>query len=160
MTQTFAIQTGTEIKFENVASFRKRMKPHEIQPEVAGFIASLQQAGAVLNGPIISTTFGTEQLDGEALFDLEFLVPLKEKVELAAGQQFKPVFRIVNAVYTRYQGHPGMIEPVYGSMTDYMSKHRLQQITSAYNVTVNEGNPTQGIMPTIDIYIGVNPNSV
>lgn len=158
MNLSIDIETGAELKFENIASFRKKIKNTEVQQEIAAFMNELQQAGAVKNGPVITTTFSLEQTGSETLFDLEFLVPLKTPVPLSEGRKLKPLFHLVNALYTRYTGNPGDIEKVYGIINDYLVRHQLQQITTGYNVTVDEGNPALGVWPTIEIYLGINPN--
>jgi hypothetical protein len=39
-----------------------------------------------------------------------------------------------------------------------MKENELQQITSGYNININEKKVAAGETPIIDVYIGVNPS--
>lgn len=158
MEQTIQIETNKRIRFENLASFRKKMKQSEIQLEVAKFVQFLKQSEAKKNGPMISATFGAEIIDGEQILDMEFLVPLDRKIVLHPEYRFKLILHLVHAIYTRYIGNPLHIDRTYNDLINYMQQNQLQQITVAYNVNVNDERVGQSEEPIIDIYIGVNPS--
>ena len=156
LNQTLQIETGKSIRFENVASFRKKMKESEIQMSVGKFINDLKQSGAQKNGPMITATFGMEEINGERILDMEFLVPLDRSIELNKEYIFKPIFHLMHAIYTRHVGKSSVIQKTYTDLIEYIRQNRLQQITVAYNV--NDDNVRLGDDQIIDVYIGVNPS--
>ncbi|MDB5054510.1 MAG: hypothetical protein JWM44_2560 [Bacilli bacterium] len=156
MNQTIQIETGKELRFENVASFRKKMRQLEIQAEVEKFVQSLKDGGAKKNGPMISATFVAEEIDGDQVLDMEFLFPVDRKVDLPQEYQWKPVFHLVNAVYTRHAGNPTDLQNTYTELMTYIQENQLHQITVAYNVNVNDDKVGRGNEPIIDIYVGMN----
>ena len=158
MNNNIQIETGKELKLDNVASFRKKMKQTDVQQEVQRFVNILKDSETQKKGPMISATFGLEQVNGEQVLDMEFMVPIDRKVDLPEGYKVKPIFHLMHALYTRYIGKPELIQHTYKELMDCLSDKKLQQITVAYNVNINDDKVSQGEEPIIDIYIGVNPN--
>lgn len=148
------IETGQSLRFENVVAFRKKMKVFDIQNEVNKFVQVLQENGAIKSGPMISVTFGAEMLNGVQALDMQFLVPIDRVINLSEEYQFKPVFHLVNAIYTRYNGNPIHIESVYNELLNFIKINHLVQITSAYNVNISVDEANQNHI--IDIYIGIS----
>lgn len=152
--QTIQIETGKELKFENLASFRKKMRQSEIQVELGKFVQFLKDSGAKKNGPMISATFTAEEVDGEQVLDMEFLIPIDRRVELLDEYQWKPLFHLVNSVFSRHVGNLQDIQATFLEMTTYIQNNCLHQITVAYIVNYEENGQDA---PMIEIYIGVNP---
>ncbi|OME08965.1 hypothetical protein BSK64_00215 [Paenibacillus odorifer] len=150
------IESGKEIKFENVASFRMNMKESEIQKLVVEFINHLNKMGTKKSGPMITAIFGVEAISDEKMLDMEFLIPIDRKVELNAPYTFKRIFHLVNAVHTRYKGKPNDIQTAYDEITYFIQKNQMHQITVAYNVNVNDDKTQSSEVPIIDVYVGVN----
>lgn len=153
------VEAGKEFKLENVLSLRKKMTQEEINSEMIKIGKFLQDNGVTKSGPVVNTTFAIETQNGQSILDIEILVPLDKKVELTGEYTFKPVFRIVNAVYARHEGNPVTLQNTYNDMLAYINQNKLQQITAGYNVQVKDVLP--GMTPDemiIDVYIGVNPN--
>jgi len=107
-------------------------------------------------GSIITTTY---DILGNNMLDIEILVPIDKVINLPLEYKMKPVFKITNAVYARHKGNPALLQGVYSEILEYIHNYGLQQITTAYNVTINEisleGNVDELI---IDVYIGVSNN--
>jgi len=160
MCQLCIIESAKELRFENVASFRKKIFQSNVKDELSRFISTLKQTGAQKNGPLISATFGVEQTTEHPLIDIEFLIPLDRAIQLTDDYVFKPIFHLTNAVYSRYSGDPALIQNQYNEMIKYLHIHNLQQITVAYNVNINDGNLVEHAYPVVDIYIGANPNKL
>jgi effector-binding domain-containing protein len=152
------IELNRSIKFENVISFRKKMKHTSVNTEVAKFIHFLKESDARKNGPMMSANFGIETLNGEQILDMEFLVPVDKKIDLPKEYKFKSLFHIVNAVYTRHIGNPLALENVYTELSNFLKQNEIHQITVAYNVNVNDEMVSEEVEPIIDIYIGANPS--
>lgn len=158
MNQTIQIETDKSIRFENVASFRKKMKESEVELEVGRFVDYLKRGGAQKNGPMITATFGIEVTEEGKVLDMEFLVPIDRLLELPMEYSFKPIFHLVHAIYSRYIGDPLEIQNTYVKIVDYIKNNQLQQITAGYNVIINDEQVIYGETSIIDIYIGLNPS--
>ncbi|WBW97678.1 AraC family transcriptional regulator [Oceanirhabdus sp. W0125-5] len=152
------IRENQEIKFENLLSFRGKMTQQELTNEMMKIGQVLKDLGVKKNGPIISTTFSVELIDGQQVMDSEFLIPLDKEVELPKEYSFKKVFHLVNALCIRHNGNPNLIQNTYNQLNTFIQENRLQPITSGYNIPVNEvTDPSKLDEVIIDVYIGVNP---
>jgi effector-binding domain-containing protein len=159
MVNALSIETNKSIKLENVASFRKIMRQSEISIELGKFIEALKGSGAEKNGPMITVTFAVDNAQGEAVVDMEFLIPLNKPIELGDNDyKVKKTFHLVHAVTTRFRGDPSQIQQAYDVLIKYIHDNKLQQITAAYNVNLNDEKINEGEIPIYDIYIGVNPS--
>lgn len=161
MNNTIHIESGKELKLENVASFRKKIKKSSVNSEFCRIINLLENNGATVIGPIVTATFGVEIINDELVLDIEFLVSVDKKIELPdAAYVFKPVFYLVNALHVRYEGAPSEIEHVYKEIVSYMNQNQLHQVSPAYNVNSNhQMNVNEmGKSSIIDIYVGVKPS--
>lgn len=152
------IEQGKTLRYEKVASFRSKLAASEINDAVQKFVKTLQESGAQKVGPMISATHGLEEMNGQQVFDIEFLVALDRKVNLNVPYSYKEVFQLGNALYTRYVGDPTEIQQVYNNLIEYINSHNLQQITTLYNVNIDEQTVSSNSFSTVDIYISINPN--
>lgn len=155
------IITGKELELYNVLSLRKKMKQETI-PQALNYIGQyLEQNGIQKQGPIVTATFGLEQVSNETLVDIEILVPLNKQFQSSETYTFKEKFHLVNAVYARHKGNPALLENTYSEILTFISINQLQQITVGYNVTINELQPTQTLEESIiDVFIGINPSTL
>ncbi len=153
------IQSGKEFKLENVLSLRKKMTQEEIKNEMGKIGKFLQDNGIKKAGPIVTVTFDIEENCGQALMDMELLVPIDKKFDFSAEYIFKPFFYIFDAVYARHEGNPATLQNTYNEILAYIQQNKLQQITAGYNVQVKDFLPgmTDDEM-VIDVYIGVSRN--
>jgi effector-binding domain-containing protein len=150
---------GRELKLENVLSLRKKMTQNEIQQEMIQIGNFMQQNNLKKSGPVVTTTFAIEQNGTSPLLDMEILVPLDKDIPLPEQYRMKKLFHLKNAVYARHEGNPQLLQNTLNSMVQYIQNNKLQQITPAYNATVNEPKPGEGLDKLIiDAYIGVNPS--
>jgi effector-binding domain-containing protein len=153
------IETGKELKLENVLSLRKKMAQVEIQQEMMKIGKFLQENGIKKNGSIVTATFSVEQAGGQPVLDMEILVPLDRQVELIGEYKLKKNFHLVNAVYARHNGEPNSLQSTYNQMLEYIRENSLHQITVGYNVNVKDLQPGQSLEKiVVDVYIGVNPS--
>ncbi|GIP17638.1 hypothetical protein J40TS1_32800 [Paenibacillus montaniterrae] len=160
MNTATTIEQGKTLRYEKVASFRGKLTASEINDALQHFVRKLQESGAQKAGPMISATHSVEIVNGEQMLDIEFLVAIDRVIELNSPYKFKDVFQLVNALYTRYVGDPNKIEDAYNELFTYILRHELQQITSVYNVNVNDDKIQYGESPFFDLYISINPNNI
>jgi effector-binding domain-containing protein len=150
------IEEGKELKVVNVLSLRKKMSQEQINAEMIAIGKFFEANGIKKSGAIMTTTYS---IDTNGVSDMEILVPMDKVVDLTSQYKFKPVFKLVNAVYARHQGNPALLHSVYNEMLAYIQRNKLQQITTGYNVTVKDITPEMNIDELIiDVYIGVSEN--
>ncbi|HOA80565.1 MAG TPA: AraC family transcriptional regulator [Defluviitaleaceae bacterium] len=153
------IEVNKGINFSNLLSLRKKITQEQFNNEMVKISGIFESNQVKKSGPIITTTFMVETINGENYFDMEILVPMDRKVDLPSDYNFKQLFKIVNAVYVRHEGNPAFLQKVYDEMLLYITKNSLQQITPAYNVTVKDLLPGMSADElVIDVYIGVSEN--
>ena len=156
----FTFETEQSLELIRLACFRKKMKPSSIQQELEVFLRHLRDQGLQKAGPMVSATFAVEPALDEPILDMEFLIPVDRPVELNGEYMYKPLFRLVHAVRTRFSGNPAQLEAVYQALQQFLNSQRLQPISAVYNVTLNNEAIVRGEILIIDIYVSVNPNVV
>lgn len=135
------------------------MQQHLVEKEMQKIGVYLQKNNSKKAGPLITTTFNIENIDGEQLLDMEILVPIDKEIEVLEKYQFKKKFHLLNAVYARHEGNPKFLQETYNKLMKYIQINNLVQITSAYNVNVKDPTSAEDFDDmVIDIYIGVSPN--
>jgi len=111
---------------------------------------------------MITTTFKVEVVDGEQIMDTEILMPIDKKIDLPEKYNFKELFALFHlknslyTSYTRHKGNPAELQETYEQLNQYAVDNDLKQITSGYNVYVNEGKDHEDMI--VDIYIGIDQN--
>lgn len=157
------IETGKELKLDNIVSLRKKMTQEEVQKEMIKIGMFLNENNLKKNGPVITATFNVEMNVGQAIMDMEILIPVDREVELSniSKYKFKKIFHLVNAVYARHIGNPMLLQNTYNEIMDYINKNNLQPITAGYNVTISDIREGQALDDfIIDVYLGVSPNKL
>ncbi len=153
------IQSGKELKVENVLSLRKRMTQEEINTEMGKIGKFLQDNEIKKAGSIVTATFAIEENSGQPLMDMEILVPIDKKFDFPGEYIFKPLFHIFDAIYARHEGNPATLQNTYNEILEYIQQNKLQQITAGYNVQVKDFLPGMTADEiVIDVYIGVSRN--
>lgn len=111
------------------------------------------------NGPLITSTFSSEVLNGEQFVDIELLIPINSsEINLPSEYNFKKVFHLVNALHLRYEGIPTEkeITNCYNMIQNYIIEHNLQAVSNVYNVDNNDFEFKKNSLPIIDMYIGIS----
>jgi len=153
------IKANKDLKLNNLLSLRKKIKQNEVEKEMRKIGVYLQKNNFKKSGPLLTSTFSVENIEGEHFLDMEILVPIDKEVELSGDYKFKKIFQLVNAVYARHEGSPNLLQETYNEIMRYIQNNNLQQITSAYNVNVKDLSLVDEIDDMIiDVYIGVSPN--
>lgn len=153
------IEQGKEIRLENVLFLRKRIPQNKLNEEIQNIGLYLNNNSLKRAGPVVTATFSSEIEDEQQVFDMEILIPVNRMFESTGEYGFKKVFHLVNAVYAQHKGNPSLLQNTYNQIISYIQENKLQQITAAYNVNLNELQPGQSIDDLkVDIYIGVNPS--
>jgi effector-binding domain-containing protein len=154
------IETGREFYAENLISLRKKGTQAEINSAATALNEYIKSQSAGRAGPSISTTYSVDQSGGQAVLDMEILIPVDRNIEQADGYVFKKKFHLVNAAYIRHEGRPEQLQEACSRLIKYLQENKLQNITSINNVMIKEPqniNGTFGDM-IVDLYIGINPS--
>lgn len=156
MQYKYNIEQGKFLRFENVVSFRDKLNMPSINKEVEKFKKLIIEKEAREIGPMISTTYSMEMINGQNVLDIEFLVQIDSPIYIEGPYRFLEVFQLTNALYTRYVGDPSEIEEVVNNMYSFIIDNKLSPIATLYNLNINNVNGTS----TIDLYIPLNPNKL
>ena len=149
------------LEMQNLLSYRGRMTQQEFTAKAQEIERILQEHGVEKAAPIVTTTFSVEQGAMGPIMDAEILVPLNKEIPVPSGYVWKPRFLLTNAVKLHHVGHPSALQNSVNELNTYISEHHLVPITSGYNVTVKEPKtPLEMDVMEIDVYVGVNPNSL
>jgi len=155
------ITQNQTLEMQNLLSYRGRMTQQEFTAKAQEIERILQEHGAQKAAPVITTTFSVEQGAMGPIMDAEILVPLNKEIPVPSGYVWKPQFLLTNAVKLHHVGHPSALQNSINELNAYITQHQLVPITSGYNVTVKEARtPLDLDAMEIDIYVGVNPNSL
>lgn len=153
------IVKGKTLELERVLSHRKKMTQNSINIELENMKQFLSSNGINIAGPFMSTTFSVENEGSEQVMDMEFLIPVDKEVINSGVYVFKPIFRIQNAVYVTHKGDPSKLADTYNQILFFIQENKMTQITTAYNVAINELKPGMGLDDfELDVYIGVTEN--
>lgn len=124
------IKENQELKFNNLLSFRGKMRQSELENIGRDMELKINEKGAKRVSYPVMATYG---VDGEFI-DTEVLVPIDQEIENTGNYIFKKEIKIVNAVMLSYTGNPVGLQSACNEFNQYIEKKRLQPITVGYNV--------------------------
>ena len=147
------IKANQELYIEKLLSFRGELRQSEVESVAKDMQAYIKNAGAKLVGAPITTTFAIKT----DMLDIEMLMPVDGIIASTSEYRFKDEIKITNAVVASYKGHPTGLQDACNKLNKYMEDHKLQPITTGYNVTLK--TDASNLENTeIDVYVGINPN--
>lgn len=108
------------------------------------------------SGSIITITNAIEMQDGQAVMDVEILIPLEKEIDITDDFKFIHRLEITNALKIRIDGNPQQLQQATHLLTEYIAKNKLNPTTPLIVVNVNGKTAPLKIDAMItDIYIGV-----
>lgn len=131
------------LHYKNVLIYETEVAPETIPSIVKGIPDSLSVLGLQLNGKVIMTYMDNF---------LKFIIPVNESFPSNQHYQYKPEFKLVNAVRARHYGSFLSIGDKVEELYAYIAEHSLQSITQPYFIVRDIQN---GIF---DVYIGISEN--
>ena len=161
--KTMVITEQETFEMKNVLSFRGKMTQNEIG-QYGKMIEKviLENHVRKIGLPVTATFSGEQGKNGEAVIDIEFLIPVDKEIDnknLTEGYSFKREIFLTNAVKLHHVGHPTKLQHSINELKKYITEHQLVPITVGYNVTVYEPQtPLEMDQTEIDIYVGISPN--
>lgn len=147
------------LDLQNLISIRATMQQQDMLQVVQEMSKIISESVTEKNGPFISGVYSSYMENDELLMDVEILWPVKQKIELADGYVFKPVFHLVNAVKLEYQGNPKDSQLAIQELVEYIKNQNLTPITPMYNITTYEPKSKEELDKfAMELYIGVSEN--
>ena len=131
------------LHYKNVLVYETEVDPETISSIVNGIPDSLSVLGLQLNGKVIMTYTSNS---------LKFIIPVNESFSSNQHYQYKPEYKLVNAVRVRHYGSFLNIGDKVEELYAYIAEHSLQSITQPYFIVQDMQN---GIF---DVYIGISEN--
>ena len=147
------IKEKQDLQINNLICFRGKIKQSELESVGNDMEIYIRNAGAKRVGYPITTTFAVE---GDTM-DVEMLIPIDKCIASNGKFVFKDQIKIVNAMLACYKGNPSGLQDVFSQLNQYITEHKLQSITTGYNITrkFDVLNPE---IAEIDVYVGISPN--
>jgi len=140
---------------QNLISYKTNVKKDNILQLINYIINNLNAINTEIKNKVIYTI----KSEKNEYQDVEILIPVKDKISISSGWQYKSIFKMYNAVRIRHEGNFNDIEKTKQYILKYIDENDLTPVTSPYYVVIrNENNFTTECI--IDIYIGINCNSL
>lgn len=137
--------------FENVISYRSHIDMKQLPALSEHIRTNVCKLGAQMSGKIVFT----EKSDDYN--NIEILIPVNIELTNCNEYEYKPVFKLINAVSVRHEGVFSNLEKTEEFLMDYIRKKSYQIITAPY-YSIIRLEPDDLSNSIIDIYIGTNYN--
>lgn len=142
----------------DVISIRRKMDYQDVKQELINLDIFLSTHN-IERGSIITVTHGIERGSDKQVLDFEILCSIKPKTILPEFYEYKPIFRITNALKIIHYGNPNSLQIDSQKLLDYAKEKNLTPITGLYCVTVNQIKSLDEIdKMEVDIYLGITSN--
>ncbi len=148
------ITEGNKLEMDNVLSYRKKLTESEMIVAVNDMLAFIGKIGAKTTGPVVKATYTMSK----GVADIEILIPIDRKPLISGDYEYKPVFRLKNALKMEYTGIASEYPAAVHQLTDYMLKKKLTPITVGYSIENNTAKHSENDCLTIETYIGISEN--
>ncbi len=151
-----SVTTNEKYKMQNVISYREKMTNERLNEVMKTLNSFITENKLNKNGCITTTTYAIES---SGIMDIEIFCPVDRECSVPDGFNFKPIFRLSNALKTTHTGNPATLQTSVNELMEYMKNNNLTPITSLYNVTVKEATtPLEIDTMVVDLYLGVTDN--
>ncbi|MDE6426547.1 MAG: hypothetical protein K2K89_10515 [Ruminococcus sp.] len=148
------ITEGTSLEMDNVLSCRKKLTEYEMKLAVDNMLGFIEKVGAKTVGPVVKATY---QLTN-GIADTEILIPIDRKPLIHGDYEFKPVFRLKNALKLEYTGKYTEYPTAVKKYTDYILSKKLVPITAGYSIEKKFQDKTGEDLFSITTYVGISEN--
>lgn len=147
------------LDFENLISIRATLRQSDLIQIFQEMNRIIKESTTEQNGSFISATYSSEIENDEMVMDMEILCPVKNKIALPDGYEFKPVFHLVEAVKLEYEGHPNEAPAAMQKLMQHIAESKLTPITPIYNIVTYEPKSKEEFDKyAMNVYVGVSEN--
>lgn len=144
-----------DIHLSNLISYSKQIKHSDILKLIRYISDNLHTLDLNQSDRILFTENGQNKEDD--IVNAEILIPVTGTVVKCNEFQYKPIFRLVNAISIRHEGSLTQLSETENILEDFIRNKKYEPITPPYYVIIrNDGDSSVNCI--IDIYIGINYN--
>lgn len=152
----FEIIENVKLEMKNVLSFKGEITQQDMVYIMKEIEQVVSESGAQRNGNIVTATFDVCE---NGIMSVQILVPLDKKIVLPVGYEFKPIFRLNNAIKVVYKGNPSSLQESANELMNHIKNKGLMAITPGYNIITNNPKNKESFEDfCAEIYIGVCDN--
>lgn len=140
------------IQLNNLISYHTKVNQSDILKLTQYISDNLHVLDLKKNDNII---FAEKKLSNDETVDVEILIPVKGIVKKCNEFDYKPIFKLNNAVIIRHEGNWNELQNTENLLHDFIKKNNFKVITSTYYMVVRNGNSNSEDC-IIDIFISVD----
>ena len=152
------IETGQELYFSNLLSFRKQLTQAGVQNEINNVEDFIEENNLKVVGPKISTTYLVTQTM-IPIMDIEILIPVDKEFTETNMYKLKKEFKLTNCLKASHKGNPMTFQNTIITLQKFIQDNKLIPISSLYTINIKEAR-TQEEMENFqaEAYISISPN--
>lgn len=144
---------------ENLLSYKTRVDSCELSDMISYAERNLDALELEVTGNTILNIFEVINEEKRKIFGVEILFPVDKPFASKGQCVYKPVFRLVNAVSSRFYGRCHNLPEIGNEMLAYIENNNMKPATAVYyilqrNMNLNNNNTF------FDAYVAVNGNIV
>ena len=140
------------IQLNNLIIYHTKVKHSDILKLTQYISDNLHVLNLKKNDNII---FAEKSHIDDEIVNVDFLIPVKGEIKECNEFDYKPIFKLNNAVIIRHEGNWNELQNTENLLHDFIKKNNFKAITSTYYVVVRTGNSNSEDC-IIDIFIGVD----
>lgn len=140
------------IQLNNLIIYHTKVKHSDILKLTQYISDNLHVLNLKKNDNII---FAEKSHIDDEIVNVEILIPVIGNIQKCNEFDYKPIFKLNNAVIIRHEGNWNELQNTENLLHDFIKKNNFKAITSTYYVVVRTGNSNSEDC-IIDIFIGVD----
>lgn len=139
---------------EKLLSYRTRVDSRDLSSMLAYAERNLDALELTLSGNVILKICEIIAEENRNIFGVELLFPVDKPFESRGQCIYKPLFKLENAVSSRFYGSYSMIPEFEKQVYLYIEECHLEPVTDVYYVIQQD----TGSDISFDAYVGINNN--
>ena len=140
-----------DIQLNNLISYNTKVKHSDILKLTQYISDNLHVLDLKKNDNII---FAEKDHVNDEMVNVEILIPVKGKIEKCREYDYKPIFKLNNAVIIRHEGNLNDLPQTENILHNFIKEHDFQASTQPYYIVVRNGTVDSDDC-IIDICIGI-----
>lgn len=141
-----------DIQLNNLISYNTKVKHSDILKLTQYISDNLHVLDLKKNDNII---FAEKDHVNDEMVNVEILIPVKGKIEKCNEYDYKPIFKLNNAVIIRHEGTLENLPQTESILHDFIKEHNFETSTAPYYIVIRNSTKYSDDC-IIDICIGIN----